>query len=465
MRFNIIHTNDLHGHLESWPVIQEFIKQKIDSYQQAKEPYLILDDGDAMDTVHPLVEASQGQIMVDLFNAVGYDVVTLGNNEGLNFTQEELDKRYKSADFEIIISNLLNYKTKQIPDWAKSFVIKQVNGCKVAIFGLTAPYQTYYLNNYQIIQPFEAIDQTMDEIKQVLKPDLIILLSHLGLNVDREIAERYPQIGLIIGGHTHHVLHQGEWRQQTLLAGAGRYGEFIGEINIDFDPVSRNLEMMANTYDTSHLAREYGLDISRDLYLCKGQKHLDNQIVAHSKKNYLALDRQTEESFILMALEAISWATDHDLALLNTGLFLSDLPKGKVTQKDLHEALPHPMHLATISLTGEQLYELLCEIEDQAEDLQYQLIYGLGFRGKIFGEIVFKGIEFNFSDYQWYVAGETIDMQKIYHLVTVDHLWFLPFFPSIDRYGNPQLIFPDFLRHVVAKYLAKHCIGSDSERL
>jgi len=61
----ILHTNDIHGHIENWPVIQAYVEEKIASYITADQSYLLMDIGDAMDTVHPLVEASQGQIMVD----------------------------------------------------------------------------------------------------------------------------------------------------------------------------------------------------------------------------------------------------------------------------------------------------------------------------------------------------------------------------------------------------------------
>lgn len=452
MRLNIIHTNDLHGHLEHWPIIEEFIKRKKAAYQAEEQDYLILDDGDAMDSVHPLVEASQGQIMVDLFNQAGYHAATIGNNEGLNFTQEQLDQRYHTADFEIVISNLLNLQSLQTPDWAKPYIIKIIKGVKIGIFGVTSPYKTYCLNNYKIIDSIEAVEATLEQLKAE-SVDLIILLSHLGLPSDREIADKFPDIQLIVGGHTHHHLHNGERRNQSLLVAAGRYGDFIGEVHLDFDEDRQLKAISGRTFDIVSLAREYGMDPECDRYLAKGKKLLKNKLITNLPQNYLALEKFGKDSFIQMALEAICWATDCQLAMLNTGLFLSDLAIGQLNEGNLHEALPHPMHLATFTMKGQELYELIYEVEDQAEDLQYQQINGLGFRGKIFGEIVFKGIEYNYRDYQWYAQDEVIDPDKVYRIATVDHLWFLPFFPSIERYGQPKLIFPDFIRHVIAKYI------------
>lgn len=454
MRFNIIHTNDLHGHLEHWPVIEEFIRRKKEQYQRAGEAYFILDDGDAMDTVHPLVEASQGQIMVDLFNQAEYDVVTIGNNEGLNFTQEQLSQRYRGANFQVVIGNLLNQTSLETPEWAKPYAVKQINQCRIGFLGVTAPYQTYRLNNYQIIDPLDSIQDCLVQLKQE-KVDVIVLLSHLGLDVDREIAERFSDIDLIIGGHTHHLLTQGEWVKQTLLTGAGRYGDFIGEVILEWDSDHKQLDMVAKTYDIRHLADQFQIAIGQDTYFQQGQRELGQIKIAISPQNYLVRDKSTSESFVQLGLQAISWATDCPLAMLNTGLFLTDLAQGTISLKDLHEALPHPMHLAKLSFNGGQLTELLYEIADQVEDLQYQLVNGLGFRGKVFGEVVFKGIEYHYPSDRWLVEGDYIQEDQIYHLVTVDHLWFLPFFPAIDKYGQPELIFPDFLRHVIAKYLMK----------
>ncbi|WP_419775416.1 bifunctional UDP-sugar hydrolase/5'-nucleotidase [Ignavigranum ruoffiae] len=462
MRFNIIHTNDLHGHLEHWPIIEEFIRRKKDQFQDAGEAYFIVDDGDAMDTVHPLVEATQGQIMVDLFNQSAYDVVTIGNNEGLNFTQEQLGQRYQQANFQVVIANLVNQTTLQTPEWAQPYLLKEVDQCRIAFLGVTAPYQTYQLNHYEIIDPLLAIKQTLVQIQQE-GADIIILLSHLGLDVDREIAETFPEINLIIGGHTHHLLAQGEWANQSLLTGAGRYGDFIGEVTIEWDAKHHQADLVAQTYDIRHLADQFQIEIGQDPYFQQGQRALQQIKIATSPQNYLVMDTHSSESFIQLGLEAISWATDCPLAMLNTGLFLSDLAQGPISLKELHEALPHPMHLAKLRFTGKQLTELLYEVADQVEDLQYQMVNGLGFRGKVFGEVIFKGIEYHYPQDRWLVEGAYIDDDQIYHLVTVDHLWFLPFFPAIDQYGQPELIFPDFLRHVIANYLKHIYPSKDTE--
>ena len=60
--------------------------------------------------------------------------------------------------------------------------------------------------------------------------------------------------------------------------------------------------------------------------------------------------RECIKYFLSKSLEIIQDYAQADISLLNTGLFLKALPKGKVTRYDLHQSLPHPMHLVRIAL-------------------------------------------------------------------------------------------------------------------
>ena len=71
--------------------------------------------------------------------------------------------------------------------------------------------------------------------------DLVVLLSHLGLATDRRLAEEIPEIDIILGGHTHHLLEEPERVGQTWLAAAGKFGEHVGHVTITFDPAGQKI--------------------------------------------------------------------------------------------------------------------------------------------------------------------------------------------------------------------------------
>ncbi|XJS11449.1 bifunctional metallophosphatase/5'-nucleotidase [Aerococcaceae bacterium WGS1372] len=459
MRLRILHTNDLHGHLEHWPLLSAYIREAQDIAAAKNEPILTVDIGDAMDSVHPLVEATYGKIIVDLFNEAHYDVVTIGNNEGLNFSKERLSELYSGANYDVTVGNLLDSQTQSIPDYASKIAYKEFEGKTVALVGLTAPYATYGLNGYIIQNPIEAIQGILLDIKQK-DVDLIILLSHLGIETDRYIANLFPEIKLIIGAHTHHVFIHGEWENQSLLAASGKFGNYLGDIELYFEEENNDWQFNAKVITIDQLSDMYQLPKESTQYYLEGIGELKERLVALLPYTFSALKAHGDKSFMQMALEAISDEADVDYAILNSGLFLRDLEEGILSEKELHEALPHPMHLAKVTLKGCYLKEMLYDMQSQQEDLRYKLISGLGFRGKVFGELVYKGLSYNETSNQWLAKGQAIDDNSSYTFVTVDHLWFLPFFPMIDLHGNPQLIFPDFIRHSVRNYLQKkHPIG------
>ncbi len=438
--FKIIHTNDIHSHLENWPGIKQFITQRKKSYQEAQIPFLIMDIGDAIDAYHPMIEATKGRIMIELFNEIAYDGVTIGNNEGINITPDHLKELYAEGTFDVTIANLLDGNYHQIPEYAEPYLEYTVDNQKIIIIGLTAPYPTYHYNDYRILSPVEALKPLLKEI-QALSPDFIILLSHLGLNEDRYIAQVFPQIDLILGGHTHHLLPEGEWVNQTLLTGCGRYGQYIGEVTVDYNQNEKRFELQAETFP---------IEPSRDHYISIGEQSLTEQTLPMFEFSLQADLLTGPNSFIQFGLATIQSFADADVAVLNNGLFLSDLSAGQTNAYELQKALPHPMHLARLVMSGQQLLDVLNQFQDKQNELVDRPIKGLGFRGEYFGQLMLRGAERDSSSQQWHVKGEPIDLTKTYSLVTVDHLLFLPFFTELQEIENRELLFPELLREVIA---------------
>lgn len=464
MKLNILHTNDLHGHLENWPTIREYLKQQRAHFEAKGEPTLLIDVGDALDSVHPLVESTQGEIMVDLFNEAGYDIVTIGNNEGLNFTNAQLDYLYARASYDVTLANLLDSQTYNYPQWAQPIVYRVIEGKRLAFIGLTAPYATYTLNGYELIDPYDALEEQLRNLSRSSEiVDLIVVLSHLGLSEDRLIAKMYPQIDLILGSHTHHVLVHGEEVHQSTLAASGRYGHYVGLIELEILPQQRknrwNLTSKKWKINCSVKTIEQLTDLTgisqTNYYETLGRQILKQEPIAYVPHGFSATNLKGKQSFIELALRALNDYTNTPIAILSSGLFLSDLPSGTISNNDLHEALPHPMHIAILTFSGERLILLLEEMVEQEEDLRFRMISGMGFRGKIFGELVMRGVHYDATQNEWLYQNQSIDKERTYQVAIVDHYWFIPFFPTIAKYGSPQLLFPDFLRHVVADYLRK----------
>ena len=453
-KLTILHTNDLHSHLENWPKIRRYLDSRRRALQDSSG-VLTVDLGDFVDRWHPLTEATNGKANICLMNEAHYDVATIGNNEGIGNSKAELNHLYDEADFQVLLANLYDPKTLLAPDWCQPYTIRETKaGTKVGLIAMTAPFPlTYGPNGWDIRQPMELLPAMVSRLRKQV--DVLVLMSHLGLSADLRIAQDLPQLDVIIGSHTHHLLPEGRMENGVLLAAAGKFGQHIGEVQLLLDEEHRLVKREAHTVETASLPAFAEDEEEINGYLAEGHHLLQAQQVAQLP---FTLERNlaSEHSLIRETLVALKERGQTEAAVLNTGLFLTELPAGVVDQDQLHECLPHPMHLIRVTLKGRDMYRLVLEMEKNRFFLRQFPVYGMGFRGKIFGEIVYSGIEYDPINRRVLWQGKDLEPEKDYTLTTVDHFMFVPFFPTIEIMGDNEFLFPEFIRSVLGHYLAGH---------
>ena len=451
----LFHTNDLHSHFENWPKIRRLVKAKRSLYQKEGKTVVTIDLGDFSDRCHPLTEATDGRANVAIMNTLAYDLVTIGNNEGIGNSKKQLEHLYDQATFEVVLANLEDPKTQTLPDFCQAYKIMTTKeGTKLGFIGLTAPFPlTYNPNGWTIKQVETVLPQLITEVAP--QCDVLILLSHLGIDTDFMIAANYPEIQVILGSHTHHLFKDGEKINHVQLAAAGKYGQYIGEVHLFVDVDTKQVTSYAKTIETASL-EEQATDAKEIAgYLTEGHRLLQAQQIAQIPET-LSTDLRQPYAFITVALKALKEAGQTEAAVLNNGLFLADLPEGIINADQLHEALPHPMHLIKVTLKGSDMSRLIREMEKSRQFLRKFPIRGMGFRGKIFGELCYDGIRFERNSQTVFWQGKPIQPEQKYTLTTVDHFQFVPFFPTIELVGEVEFLFPDVLRTVVANYLHAH---------
>ncbi|MGV1236280.1 bifunctional metallophosphatase/5'-nucleotidase [Enterococcus hirae] len=452
----LLHTNDLHSHLENWPKIRRFIEQKKRENEKKENTTTItVDLGDFVDRWHPLSEATDGQANVELMNNVGYDAVTIGNNEGVGNAKDQLNHLYDQANFDILLDNLFDKHLLQPPKWAKKYkIIETPQQTKIGLLALTAPFPlTYSPNGWDIRNPYDILPELVEELRP--KVDILVLMSHLGIQDDRQIAQELPSIDVILGSHTHHLLIDGQIVNGVQLAAAGKYGQYVGEVHLTVDEHKNIIQKSARAIPTETMMTFIEDEQESQDYLTKGHELLAAKKVAKLPYD-LSVDIFAEHSFIYEALEAVKYRGQTQGAMLNSGLFLTGLPAGLINQDQLHTALPHPMHLLNVTLKGSDWIRLVLEIEKNRAFLRNYPIRGMGFRGKIFGQVVYSGISYDAVNHQVHWLNQPIDNERRYTFTTVDHFMFVPFFPTIEIAGENEFLFPEFIRSVVGEYLNAH---------
>lgn len=455
----LYYTNDLHSYFDNWPKVATFLKQKKRDRKRYNETYRLVDIGDHMDRVSSVTEGSMGKANVKLLNNLDYHHVTLGNNEGITFPFENFYAMYDHAEFNVICSNL-NCRQTDNPKWLKqSFIDETKSGVKIGYLGLTAAFNPYYhLLGWHVDGSAETLRREVATLKK--SADIIVLLSHVGINEDRVIAENFPEIDVIIGGHTHHLLRTGEYVNESVLTAGGKFCSYVGQVlltwNHDLNKLVKkeayttDITYLPDDLETSQLLLELRADANQ--VLNKEVVRLDKTLLADWQKETVLMQKLTDE---------VKLQTKTDIAFLNSGLILEDFKAGKVTYKDVHYKCPHPINICIVHLKGDELKEVI-RVSFTKEFINLKL-RGFGFRGDIIGRMIFSGvdIETRFHKTGEYVQevnylGESLDNQRTYSVAIPDAFIFGNLLPEIARSKNKQLLLPEFVRDYLATTLKKH---------
>jgi 5'-nucleotidase len=442
----IYHTNDVHSHLKRWPRIKHFISEKRLEHQKSGDCFFLFDIGDFIDRWHPLSDGTKGRGNVELLNDCHYTAITIGNNEGVNLSFDDLNSLYEGAAFDIIVANL--YKDTRHPHWVSPFKIYHSNeGTRIGIIGVTAYFTLLYkLLGWELTEPIAELKKWLPIVKK--QSDVIILLSHLGLTIDEQIAIECPEVDVILGGHTHHKLPEGKQVGGTLLAGTGKHGNFVGQVTISLDKEKKIKKKEATLYEVMKLPAVPDEKLQANGLYSQGKKMLNQKIISLSQP--YPHDHFKETQLAKTLCSAIREWCEADCAFINAGLLLGPL-SGNVTKFDLLKVCPHPINPCKIVLTGQELTQLL--LETRQSDWELREVKGLGFRGSIMGTSVYDQIEFR--EEQIFIIGNELNPEKNYSIAIPDMFTFGHFFTDVLKNKEKQYFLPEFLRDILSWKLQK----------
>jgi 5'-nucleotidase len=437
----IYHTNDLHSHLENWPRIKKFLLTQQKLHQEKGEDYFLFDIGDFIDRWHPYTEATKGRGNTDLLNDCNYMAVTIGNNEGINLPHEDLDELYQGAKFDVLAANL--YKEDGThPNWVKPYKLYRTQkGTVIGVIGLTVNFaQLYDLLGWQLHEPIQELKKWIKQLRS--EADVVILLSHLGLRDDEKIAADCPEIDVILGAHTHHVLETGKHIGNTLLGAAGKYGYYVGQVTLELNDRKTILNQSALLYNVQELPSPKNEAEEIQIYFEKGKDLLSKPIAFLSQP--LPADAFKETQLAQLLCQAVREWCDADCAMINAGLLLGPLA-GNVTEYALLSICPHPINPCVVEVTGKELDGIINESMDG--DLHQRHIKGLGFRGDKLGIFVYDGIQF--ASGRPLISQKELDPEETYTLALPDMFTFGHFFKEVLPKKTKKYFLPEFMRDLL----------------
>lgn len=201
----IISTNDIHANIDAMPRLATLVKD-----YEAKGEVLVVDSGDRVTGNAYVDDDSQPGIpMIELMNEVGYDVVTLGNHE-FDKGRKVLNAMVTASDFRWVCANMQDLSGNSA---IEPYTTITLGGVTLGFVGIVDTDQDGHpLGGESAYVDFTFTDDSTtayDVCQSVAKEaDYVVLLSHMGLDMDRRLLAQLPACDWIAGGHSHDTVNE-----------------------------------------------------------------------------------------------------------------------------------------------------------------------------------------------------------------------------------------------------------------
>jgi len=219
----IYHTSDLHDRRGIASRLREL---------RAAEPGLLFDCGDSLrgsQTVYHRREPIIGEI-----DAAEYDAQAIGNRE-FHYLFPLLRARAEQMQHPLVCTNLIDTKGRPLPfvpsmRFEREGVAVHVLGLLIMQYPKGSPWERVF--GWRFLDPWDAV---APYAATVPAGEMLVVLSHVGLRLDRVLAQRVPRIDLILGGHSHDTLLEPEYAGEVPIVHAGPYGRFVSRTEMQYD--------------------------------------------------------------------------------------------------------------------------------------------------------------------------------------------------------------------------------------
>ncbi len=375
----VLHTNDLHGHflperaawIEGEPEIGGFAA--LDSWVQATEEergednVLMLDGGDLL-TGTPLtdieVRGTLGGAMLEFMELVGYDAWVVGNHE-FDKGFENAAKLVAASAMSVVSTNLDNREGGLAMPGLKDSVVIERAGLKIGVIGATTMGLGHLasaatMSQIQLAPLVESIQGEMDRLDP--ETDLLVVLSHIGLDADRRLAEKVEGLDLIVGGHSHTHLSAPEQVNGTWIVQAGSYGRSVGQLtlSVENDAISafsgEVVDLVADVVP-EEVRPEMAQLVARYSSLIESEY---GQVISNAKAT-LGRSYHYESDLGNWITDVLREAGKSHVALYNVGGLRADLVAGEVTVGSIYEIFPFGNQVVTFELTGTEVLGVLLD--------------------------------------------------------------------------------------------------------
>jgi 5'-nucleotidase / UDP-sugar diphosphatase len=395
----IIHTNDMHSHVQGFSPEIDYRPFAIDEdktlggwsrvatvikniKKERFQPVLVVDAGDyTMGSLFHMLNREEA-FELRLLSAMGYDVVTLGNHEfdlkpaGLAATLKTVKLRgpvpqivFAGAVFDRKNPILASLENAFLEAGVKNYTVLERGKIRIGIFGMLgkdAIEVSPFAKPLTFRDPVDVARDMVDVLRNREKVDLVICLSHGGLNDDPKksedelLARKVKGIDVIVSGHTHTKLDKSINVNGTIIVQAWCYGKQVGVLDIAVNSGKVQLKKYTVVPVNSSIAGDEKIQAMIDAF----KQMINRRLLAPARLSYDQVIAETKFDLSIrndesplgnLLADSIRWyvnSVDSDIndpssrvvvAVESNGVIRDDLLRGvtgKVTVGDLFRTIP-----------------------------------------------------------------------------------------------------------------------------
>jgi len=325
-------------------------------------PFLILSGGDHW-TGPAISTWFEGEGMVEVMNAMGYDASAIGNHE-FDFGLDNLAQRIRQANFPFLGANIRWKANQEIPKdlGILDYTLLDVNELKVGIIGLSTIYTPSTTN------PINVADLSFLDYEPVLRrtvvrleeeePDLLFVISHVCMASLRPLALAVADLGISLmgGGHCNELV--AEKSGATILLESSGHLRSYARAHFEYDLASNRLLNSSYSAEQNEAAN---VDKSVEEIVSNWRAQTDaalSTVLGFSSREYLANDDRLQRAVAESWLRIDSAA---EISINNRLALRAPLPSGEIALADVVGVLPFENTIYAVELSGAQIMQVLAE--------------------------------------------------------------------------------------------------------
>ncbi|PAF37050.1 bifunctional metallophosphatase/5'-nucleotidase [Terribacillus saccharophilus] len=389
-------TSDVHGNIfpttyrdhEPAPQGLARVATLIKRIREEKKHVLLLDNGDMIQGTpltyhHAKYQAVKDNPLIRCMNELKYDAAVIGNHE-FNYGMPYLQSAIQLADFPYLCGNILDERRKE-PVFGRPYEIKQIDGIKLAIIGIT----THFIPNWEdpnhikglaFEHVLESTRRWVKEVREKEQPDVLIVAYHGGFerdletgeptesltgeNVGYEICHSIEGIDILVTGHQHRSL--AEKVNNVTVVQPGSNGAFLGEVSIAVENVHNSRKRVVSEAKLHTITNEIEPDetILRlvSSYEEETQKWLDQPIgkIDGDMIIHDAFETRVKETAFIEFINKVQMDAAN-VAISSTALFHNASPgfPQNITMRDIVSNYIYPNTLKVIEISGADMKHAL----------------------------------------------------------------------------------------------------------